>query len=187
MSINFTGIKNVGAMYIAMPEMNQTMNILSLQLTNDEDGNDLDEFKKAISKTGKPESYVTAYEGAVSINVSTIEPEEEYLSPKRKFFINGSQLKVNDKNLPVFSYLCKLTNKIKDKDKEDMGASVDYIQSPDFMNGSSIGYFVKRVFLANPNTNLFPLLNNMYKPSVAKAGAEIVNNAIDATMSDYFA
>lgn len=187
MTVNFTGIKNAGAMFIAMPEMNNTMNILSLQLTNDESGNDLDEFRKAIKKTGSPEKYTTAYEGAVSVNVSTTEPEEEYMSKKHRFYLNGSPLETNDKNLPVFSYLCKLTNKIQEKDPKEMGASVEYIQSSDFMNGSSIGYFIKQVFQANPKTDIFPMLNNIYKPSVAKAGAKIVNDAVNETMCDYFA
>ena len=187
MSVNFTGIKNVGAMYIAMPEINHKMDIMSMQLTNDESGNDLDEFKTAIEKTGNPERYILPYEGAVNISVSTIAPEEEYVSPERKFFLNGKQLKVNDRNLPVFSYLCKLTNKIKNKDPKEMGASVDYVQTPDFLGGSSIGYYMKQIFINNPQANLFPILNNIYKPTVAKAGAEIINDSISDTMADYFA
>ena len=54
MTVNFTGIKNVGAMFITTPEMGRTVHIMSMQLTNDESGNDLDEFTKAIEKTGKP-------------------------------------------------------------------------------------------------------------------------------------
>lgn len=187
MTVNFTGIKNVGAMFITTPEMGRTVHIMSMQLTNDESGNDLDEFTKAIEKTGKSERYTSPYEGTLNIGVATKEEEEEYIPATHQYFINGKQLKVNDKNLAVFSYLCKLSGKIQNKKKEELGGSIDYIKSPDFINGSSIAHFLKQAFLANPNADLFPLLNNMYRPSVAKAGAEIVRSAIDETMTDYFA
>lgn len=187
MTVNFTGIKNAGAMILRTPNPYQKMRILSLQVTNDEDGNDLDEFNKAIEKTENPQKYKTKYKGAVNINVFSTEPDEEYGSTEHKFYLNGSLLKVNDKNLPVFSYLAKLTTKIENKNDNELGSSIDYVQTPDFINGSSIGYFIKQAFVENPNTDILFLLNNAYNPQNTKVGAGKINSAIDEAMTDYFA
>lgn len=186
MSVNFTGIKNVGSMTIISPRnVSNKLDVLSLQVTNDADGNDLDEFRKAIEKTGSPKDYETAYEGAVSINVATEEPDEEYITPTHHFFLNGTPLETKDENLAAFSYLAKLTRKISKKDNKELGTTVEYIQTPDFSNGSSLGYFIQKIYEANPQMNLLNALNGIYNPDSVKAGAKKINKAINETMTDY--
>ena len=185
MTINFTGIKNAGSMMVMLPGVENKMQILSLQVTNDETGNHLDEFNKAIKKSGKAKQYKTAYEGAVSINVSSTIPEDEYIRPEHTYYLNGSPLEVNDKNLPIFSYLAKLTREIPQKKDKDLRASVEYASSPEFINGTSIGYFIKRVFMSNPNIKIGAMLNGIYNAENTKAGAQIINDAISETMTDY--
>lgn len=187
MSVNFTGIKNVGSMLVRTPNPNQNMKIVSLQVTNDEQGNDLDKFNDAINKTGNPKDFKTAYEGAVSINVFTNEPEEEYERPEHSFYLNGSPLEANDKNLPVFTYIANLTKTISNKKDDELKATKEYVTSPDFLNGSAIGYFIKKIFAANPNVEIFPILNSFYIPENARTGAKLVNYAVQDTMTDYFA
>ena len=185
MSINFTGIKNAGSILLVMPGAEQKMRILSLQLTNDEKGNDLDEFNKTIESTGQPKKYKTAYEDVVSINVLSTEPEEEYETPNHTFYLNGSPLNVNDKNLKTYTYLAKLTREVAKKDNKELGAEVQYATSPAFLNGTSIGYFIKQAFWANPNINIGPMLNAIYNPENTKKGAKEINKAISETMTDY--
>ena len=187
MSINFTGIKNVGSMNVMMPPSENIMTVLSMQVTNDEDGNDLDDFKAAVQKTGHSKMFLIPYEGSVSVNVSTSIPDNEYEQPKHSFYLNGSPLEVNDRNLPIFSYLARTTTKLSEKSERDFGVTEEYLESKDFINGSSVGFFVKQAFLANPNVKLAPLLNSIYAPPVAKNGAKVVNMAINNTMSDYLA
>lgn len=185
MTINFSGIKNVGSMGVILPGAGNKMQILSLQVNNDETGNHLDEFNNAIKKSGNPKMYKTAYEGAISINVSSTVPEEDYLMAQHSFYLNGSPLEVNDKNLPIFTYLAKLTREIPQKEDKSLRASVEYAASPDFINGSSIGYFIKRAFIANPNIKIGAMLNTIYNAENSKAGAKIINEAISETMTDY--
>ena len=115
MTVNFTGIKNAGGMLIRTPNPYQKLNVLSLQVTNDENGNDLDKFNEALEKTGKPGNYKTNYNGAVSINVFSTEPEEEFGQTQYSYFLNGTPLEVKDENLAIFSYLAKLTTNISNK------------------------------------------------------------------------
>lgn len=185
MSVNFTGIKNAGSMLVVMPGIEPKMRTLSVQLTNDEEGNDLDEFNEAVESTGKPKEFKTSYDGMVSINVASTEPEEEYEIPQHRFYLNGSHLQVNDRNLKAYTYLAKLTRTIAAKENKELGASIEYAKSPAFLNGSSIGYFVKRAFIANPNINLGPMLNAIHHPENVKEGAKGINQAISETMADY--
>ena len=80
MTVNFRGIKNVGAMAVLTPVQQEQMFMMSLQVTNDEQGNDLDEFKKAIEKTKNPEKFMTKYdEGLISINLGKQISEDEFV------------------------------------------------------------------------------------------------------------
>ena len=185
MSVNFTGIKNAGAMLMVTPGTASQMRVLSVQLTNDKDGNDLDEFNEAMESTGQPKKFKTAYEGMVSINVASTEPEEEYEIPKHEYYLNGSPLEVNDKNLKAYTYLAKLTRTVAGKENKELGASKEYATSPEFLNGSSIGYFLKRAFIANPNIQIGPMLNAIHNPDNTKARAKEINQAISETMTDY--
>lgn len=185
MSINFTGIKNVGAMLVPYPENNSVMSALSLQLTNDDDGNDLDKFVNTMKSKGVEDKYIIPYEGAVSINVWSTEARDEYSKPKHHFYLNGSALEVKDENLGIFSYLAKLTKTIANKPEEDMGADIKYITSPDFINGSTIGYYLKQAMLNDITAPIGEMVNSIYNPAGAKAGAEVVNKTINDTMIDY--
>jgi len=186
MSINFTGIKNIGAVEVIIPSNNCDMSILSMQLTDDEQGNDLEKFKKSFYKNQNLNDYLTAYDGALSINVSTnVKKEEDYLPNKYTFYVNGTELEVNDDNLPVFSYLAKLTGKIANKKDSEMGGDVNYIKSPNFLKGTSLGYFFKQYFYSNTNINIPDTLDQLFNPNLARYRAKMINNAINETMIDY--
>lgn len=186
MSVSFTGIKNVGSMATVVPQAGQQMYIMSLQVTNDENGNDLDEFKKALSKTKNSEKYMTQYdEGLISINLGKEVSEDEFVPDKNTFYLNASPLEVNDDNLPMYTYLAKLTKNIANKKNNQLPIESEYFGTKDFLNGTSIGYFVKKVFEVNPNINIGAMIKTIHNPENVKVGANIINDSIQDTMVDY--
>ena len=186
MSVSFTGIKNVGAGMVALPKTSEQMLVMSLQVTNDEKGKDLDEFKKVLAKTKNSENYKTNYdEGLISINVSKQISEDEFVPDKNTFYLNATPLEVNDDNIPMYTYLAKLTRNIAAKEYEDFDIDSDHFATKDFIYGTSIGYFVRKAFEVNPNISLKSMIMAMHEPENVKNGANLINDAIQSTMVDY--
>ena len=188
MPINFTGIKNMGAVNAVMPMEGQQMSVISFQVTDDDSGNDLTRFKKALEKSGTPERYSTAFdEGLVSLNVIHEAKEEEYEPDRYNFYLNGSKLDVNDKNLALYSFLANTTSNICSKKDNEFKVENEYISSQAFIKGTSVGHFIRSMFTSNPQIDLGALFNALHNKDNVKTNSQIINDAINSTMYDYFA
>ena len=120
MPISFTVIKNRGAMCVPDRDSNSVFYTLSMQVTNDSDGNDLDKFEKVINDVtnNHPEKFLVPYKGAISFNVVEHPPEDKFSGSTYNFYLNGTPLKIDDKNLKAFSYMAKIFNKVSKKDDD---------------------------------------------------------------------
>ena len=188
MSINFTGVKNMGAINVVMPIEGQQMSILSFQVSDDDRGNDLTDFKKALEKSENPKRYLTAFdEGLISLNVIHEPKEEEYEPDRYNFYLNGSKLDVNDKNLALYSFLANATSNICSKKDNEFKVEDEYVRSEGFIKGTSIGHFIKNMFVSNPQIDLGAVFNVMHNKENVKNNSQLINDAINTTMYDYFA
>lgn len=127
MQISFNGIKNITADYYRQDEKIGSYN-LSMQLTNDENGNDLDEYRKLLKE--HPDSYKLAHPYDDSFIYLAHTKDEDTGTYYQFTDINNSlweiaaetddqEHKINDKILPMFTFINKLTQKICNMPKKD--------------------------------------------------------------------
>ena len=126
-NINFTGLKNIGAMFNI--EINtDRKNIagylkpierkyLLVKLTNDKFGNDLDEYEQTLA-LGTPEldNFKFLHDKRY-VNIITEKPYHSTVPPK--LFLNLEELPIHENTLPMFDFLAKLTRKIANKQDND--------------------------------------------------------------------
>ncbi len=186
MTVNFTGIKNIGYMKIQNQFTNTENDVLSFQVTNDRSGNDLDEFKNAIKKMDTKENYINPINtGLITIASCKQNKEGEFETPDYEFFLNSKKLPINDSSLPMFTYLAKVTKNIEAKKKDDFIVNKDYLESEDFLRGTGVGYAMNFVAKADSSINLKQAVEYLHSPGAAHIGAETVNNSIQEAMMDY--
>ena len=186
MSVNFTGIKNIGAINMLVPTTGQQVNIMSFQAVNDEDGNDFDRFCKEVGKTDNPDLILSrAGNGFVSLEVIKSPKEEDYESDNYDYYVNGKKLEVKDSNLGLFSYFAKLTTCISKGKPEDFGFENEYVSNPAFVRRTAIGNIIKNMFLSDPQMNLAGVVTLLHSEQNVKFNAQIVNHAINSTIIDY--
>lgn len=118
-NINFTGIRNIGSMQFQREGCNMAKN-LSMTLCDDVHGKDLQEFKDVLQKiTGgcfKNEDH------SQLLNLECLPTTDG----RRFLSVNGVVLEEKDENLPMFSYIAKLTRRISEMPKKDMVVNNDY-------------------------------------------------------------
>ena len=200
MNINFTGVKNIGYFNRQFVDDNEFRNLrddvevenenyycldekfLTVQLTDDYNGKDLTEFKKAISTSDLKRKYPNPV-GNDFLNIFV--EKEEYKKDltegsKVSYFINGEELKINDKNLKFISYVSKLMKKISQTPENKL------VYNRDFVNGEEAD---KAIILGVDliDTPFYFAKNDIYSPSQAISGSKLVFNEIQDTMMDYFA
>jgi len=175
--INFTGIKNIASAEFARQGFHPTKNI-SLVLTDDFHGKDLQEFKTVLSKVKGDSSVYKNEEYPSVINLECLREggNQGWLS------LNGTILEENDANLPVFSYLAKLTRRIMNMPDKEMVVNNDYknyaandilIHGTDF--GDSYEQLIK-----------YGVVDKMFDRDNVRDGAKSLNNSIQKIMNKYF-
>ncbi len=121
-NISFTGIRNMG---VAQFQRNADSMSLSLSATlkNDFDGNDLAEFNSVLKKTfgDKAAKISPSYNDLLNMEFVS-----KFNSDEGKVFVNGAHVEVNDHNLPMFTYLAKMTRKIAGLRDEQMPVDTAY-------------------------------------------------------------
>lgn len=108
-NISFTGIRNIGA---AQFQRNSNSVSLSLSaiLKDDFNGKDLTEFNSVLKKTF--EDQAAKFKNPDYNDLLNVEFLSKLDADEGKVFVNGSALDVNNHNLPMFTYLAKMTRKI---------------------------------------------------------------------------
>lgn len=126
-NINFTGIRNI-AFTPAREAVGhgKFSNSLSMVLNDDFNGKDLTEFKTVIRKiSSKPFEYTNDVSSDI-LNIKFLHAKDTQLE---SIFVNGKKLQVNDRNLPMFSFIAKITKKIGQMSDKSMIVNKDYIEN----------------------------------------------------------
>lgn len=197
MRINFTGIKNVG--YETRQYFHYVNNhgsgdefeevedehFLNLELTDDKDGNDLSEFKKMIKTTDL--NYYDHPVDSAMLNIAiSRDVVRDYLGQTIDYqvYINEAdkELVIKDENLPFFTYLAKLMNKVKDTPDNKFKLEDDYLYSKDAAVSVIIGEDLEDTY----GESYPDALKEIYSPQKIKAGISAMNNLIKDMMTDYF-
>ena len=197
MRINFTGIKNVGYetrqyfYYVNNHESGDEFeevedeHFLNLELTDDKDGNDLSEFKKMIKTTDL--NYYDHPVDPAMLNIAiSRDVVRDYLGQTIDYqvYINEAdkELVIKDENLPFFTYLAKLMNKVKDTPDNKFKLEDDYLYSKDAAVSVIIGEDLEDTY----GESYPDALKEIYSPQKIKSGISTMNNIIRDMMMDYF-
>ncbi|MBP3924516.1 hypothetical protein J6E39_04670 [bacterium] len=127
MQVSFNGIKNVSSMIYKRDSYTQYA--VSAQLTNDESGNDLDEYKKLLDILPQDASH---YNDSRFIRLS-------YFAPYDIIFFNSHAIELTKdeiKNLKMCDYIAKINNKIMNKPINDFKIEERYLNSDDFLENT---------------------------------------------------
>ena len=178
MDIQFTGFRN--ASYIVNTTKNGSIpmkeRILNVQLTDDELGKDLSEFKNIIKNTGG-KFFNIINKDFVNINYFSINRDD---APA--FLLNGKLLQETDENLPIFTFIGKLTKKITKIPEESFVNDLDYLK-----------FQANRALLLDRNLSEeldeeFPYcLERFHQPQKIKKGAAKINKELQNMMIEYLA
>ena len=181
-NISFTGIKNIAD--IGYQKSNSTISsALSMVLTDDYKGKDLTEFKAVLERVAKKSKNFRHKDGVEFINLE--KRDDMYgksVEDSVKFYLNGKEVEVKDENLPIFSYLAKLTKKIANMDKKDMIINEDYKQfeaSSKLVYGEDIDSFHLQ------GLDYPEYYNRFFDRNVVRDSAEEMNDLIQIKMEKY--
>ena len=126
MAISFQGVRNVGGLSIKKPNeiTGKQENIyaeFNIQLTNDCDGKDLDNFEAILKRFPHP----------LNKNALTIEYDKGDDEHEESFYLNLKPLTMETKDLAVFDKLVPLLDKIATKDNSSFVVNKDYLTGED--------------------------------------------------------
>lgn len=174
--ISFTGIKNIAS--IKFNRGNQgTSRSLSMVLTDDFNGKDLSEFHNALRSITNNKLDIINKNGADILNIERVKFGEQ-----RALFVNGKFLEANDENIPMFTYIAKLTRKIANMKNKDMIVNNDY---KDVMADKVLIYDTKvsDVLPFNPEGTDF--YEQYFHKDIAKHTAKQINASLQKIMEEY--
>ena len=181
-NVSFTGIKNIAD--IGYQKSNSTISsALSMVLTDDYKGKDLTEFKAVLERVAKKSKNFRHKDGVEFINLE--KRDDMYgksVEDSVKFYLNGKKVEVNDENLPIFSYLAKLTRKISKMDSKDMVVNNDY------KNYEASSKLIYNQELSESDLNIIKdssLLDRFFDKDIVKNCAKLTNDLIQVVMENY--
>lgn len=175
MQVSFTGIRNTSYVIEKIdgkPDIK--IRYINTQLKDDEDGNDLSEYKKLINTH---QSFQNPYYSNF-VNIACINNHGTNV-----FKLNGVIIPETDEFLPFFSYIGKLTRKIANTPEEKFVNDRKYLISP----------YVDRALLMNRSLsvelNTYPenYINEIHNPKHIKTCAKNINKSLEHAMMEYFA
>ena len=177
MEVSFCGFKNAGVqkhiMYDAFGRQKAQAMIFNCELTNDVNGEHLDSFEKVFKKSVNKQnpSFLNFEFFQYKKNLNTNNTID-------KFFVNGKEYSISDKNLSVFEKIAKLFAMIIKTPDEKFKVNKDYLSSDDMFKNFIFGpYDIKDK----------ELINIMHEPesvkTIAKDLLEVVTAAVDEYMT----
>ena len=185
MQVSFTGFKNAGYLTIAnIGEVPVEVYQSNIQLTDDKDGKDLTEFRNVLRKTGG--NFINPINcDFVNIEcVSRLYTDEDGDGVENFMLLNQREVEVCDKNLPIFSFLAKLTRNLAKKPLNEFVVNKDYLESDDCRYGVMAG--ADMVDLVGEESYL-PVVEMLHEPERVVSGVKGQNEFIQSIMVDYFA
>ncbi len=209
MQVTFTGIKNIGyiktsfdyAKLNMIKENDQSWKrifqmpgpdfqleegyLLNMQLTDDFNGKHYTEFQKALEKSHLKTSNFRNPIHKNFLNIffnRELSKEDGNFSKESSFFINDEPLELDDKNLPLFTYLARTIREISQKPEEKFVINEDYLASEELSKGMCMGDDLKKIF----GENYYDEARRMHNPSDVKDCAKLMDNLLQSEMYDYF-
>lgn len=204
MQINFTGIKNIGYEkssidytrpdfpteikdYLGVDEnmLETSWHWLNVELKDDYNGKHLSDYKKAMKNSGLniDDFSNPINKNFLNISIADAIAEDEYgLVREDAFYINEKEVQLNDKTLPIFSYIAKLIREVSKKPDENFIVNKNYLESKDSDNAIVIGNDLSKYYEDKYTQEKF----RIYNPPNIKDGAEEMDKIIMDNMSAYF-
>lgn len=147
-------------------------------LNDDYNGKDLSDCLAMLRKIEYKKNDYSNINGDNILNIECTDVEG-----KKYVFLNGKYVEPNDKNLPFFSYVARLTKKIASMDSNNMSVSQDYIAS----NIDKTLIYGKDLKKSASNYDEFKkMIPLFFDPQVVKHTARQFNNFVQKIMNNYF-
>ncbi len=178
-NISFTGIRNIGFINFKRPSLlaNAKSKSLSMVLSDDYNGKDLTEFFDVLNKIPRTQY---GYLHPESKNILNIECTT--FKDYNTLLINGRPVKVDDKHLPMFSYIAKLTRKIAGLTDKQMAVNESYKE----FAADELLVFGEKVSKMPESGYSEKSIDYYLNRNVARMGAGRVNAFIQNIMNQYF-
>lgn len=186
-NVSFTGLQNVGACHVAGTFERGKMvgTSLLVNLTNDFKGKDLTEYENVMRKCSDSFGHYFPHDkNFLHIQTQKFIFNDEDFETVPQLVVNGYVVPTENKTMPLFSYIAKLTKRVLASSEKDIKISNDFKYGPDgdsYLTGMRVSDNVE-----NPEQKRL-LLDSFYSLPEAKKGAKSINDAIQAQMMDYFA
>ncbi len=209
MQVTFTGIKNVGFIKTSFNYAKQSVinandpswqkifqmegpdfqidewYLLNMQLTDDFNGKHYTEFKKALKKS---DLSFADFKNPINNNFLNTLFYREFYKENGKvlkdtvFSINDRDIMIEDKNLPILSFLARTIREIAQKPKEKFVVSEEYLNSDNLSKGICFGDDLKKIF----GKNYYDEAKRMHEPLEVKNCAQKMDDIMHMEMMDYF-
>lgn len=179
MSISFTGFKNASTLKIidiSAPN-EKYMYSFTTQLTDDFNGKDLSNFRELRTKQQK--MHIPNLSDKRFVNISFIKNDDN-----NKFIaINGEMLEPRRDTLGIYSFIGKLTQKIKETPEENFIINSRYVKSSDFDEMAIPGYNLRDTLAGNYDE----IVDSLFYPENIKSQTEDIFQGVQEIMLDYLA
>lgn len=186
-NVSFTGLRNIGACSFAYnyEKGKRIGTALLVNLIDDNKGKDFSEYKDVMRKCSESfEHYFPEDKNFLHVQTIKYFPDDEDFETVPQLIVNGFPVEPETKTMPLFSYIAKLTKRIIGSTEGDIKISNDFKYGPDadiYLSDIKIS----ELEASQERRKL--ILDNIYSIPSAKAGANNINNDIQAQMMDYFA
>lgn len=175
-NISFTGIRNIGAAQFKRSENTVSLS-LSTILRDDFNGKDLTEFNSVLKRTFGDKA--SKFKNPDYKDLLNIEFISKLKANEGRVLVNGAVVSVNDNNLPMFTYLAKMTRKIAALSDNQMPVDASYksfYANETLVNGKTI--FPKELSCKEMQDNMAPF----FKPDAVRSAANVGNKFIQKMM-----
>lgn len=150
-------------------------------LKDDYYGQDFSNYKNVLKKISNNSD---EFENSVSPDILNLECVFDSINNKNSaLYVNGKLLDVNDDNLPMFSYIAKLSKRIVGMNDKNMIINNDYKK---YMADNTVVYGVSFKKNLPDNINKEEVLDYIFSPKNSKNIAQYVNNFVQGLMNNYF-
>ncbi len=190
MNINFTGIQNIGyKVQDYQVENSRTYkqkcdeHFINLQLTNDENGNDLTEFKNKLATSDIASNINYNHPDYLNIIFSkeTIIDYDDKSTDLNIIINDEDELEVNDRNLPLLSHIAKLLTRISQSDDDQFMITKEYLE-----NDAATAIIPGENLEDEYGNDYFYKIVQDHSPKTVKQGATKMSEILTERMIDYF-
>lgn len=181
MNIDFTGIKNIGYLNRKFTTGNSEeesgckttydQKYLTVQLKDDYYGNDLTEFKKALSSSDLVGALNPIGNDFLNISIDSETYEEDMIKDSVvNYYINDKELEINDKNLKLIGVVSRLLKRISETPEDKLVYNRDFVNGDDSDNAIVLNENLMESF----GPIYFNVKNSIYSPTQVIKGSGVM-------------